>query len=202
MDILNDNSKVWENLPADIRQSIQMYLTARQFKNAILAKEKVIIPTTNPTSDAFIELFDSQLGGNITVRGDKYFNRMIPYIVNVAFACEVYLKLIIREQGVDISKWKAKDKHDIYKLYKCTNLGDECVKYLIKYKHDISMSYIEEEVEKISNAFIDWRYIYEHFEESMTIFTGFINVYCEFLDNYCASLLLIKYSYDVTKDVR
>ena len=61
----------FKNLDEETKKIINMYTTARQFKNAINNDEKLV------------------------VRNGIFINKIYPYIVNKSFACEIYLKIII-----------------------------------------------------------------------------------------------------------
>ena len=147
-----------------------MYITARQFKNAI--ENDSIIPT--PTNN--------------------FRNKIYPFIVNKSFSCEIYLKLILLYK-----KNKKVKIHSLKELSKDTGIDIEFKNHLYKNKFKISDEDFEECINSISNAFEEWRYIYE--KKDITIRNGFLNSYCNYLDDYCKSLLKEKCNIDVDKEL-
>lgn len=86
----------------------------------------------------------------------KYVESYIPYIVNISFACELYLKLILVYNKISISELKKKS-HSLKKLY---NLLTKEQKNRIYQSFKRPLIYnIEEEIDNIDMAFKDWRYI-------------------------------------------
>lgn len=103
---------------------------------------------------AFLEL--SKLGLNNHME-KVYVEGSIPYIVNMSFASELYLKLILIYNGKDISKLKNKEGHQLYNLY---NLLLEGQKKQIYNNFKKPMTYnIENELKDINTAFVGWRYL-------------------------------------------
>lgn len=179
-----------------------MYLTARQFKNAIDKNEMFLIPAKKNNVEENTVLV---LGGTftLTARGNKIMTRILPFLVNKSFACEVYLKLILLEENVNFNiLLKNYEKHNLFKLYNLTNVKEDCKNYLKNYDKKLSDDYINDEIKKISNVFMEWRYIYEHFNQENIVNSDFLNIFCEFLDEYSIKLIQDVYNYDVTKDIR
>lgn len=82
-----------------------------------------------------------------------------PAIVNAAFSCEVFLKLLLQHEGKDI--------HKIHKLNDLYAKLSEDIQMELKEKTILrygKWSDIWERpyLEQISNAFVEWRYSYEH----------------------------------------
>ena len=100
----------------------------------------------------------------------------IPAIVNAAFACELYIKSIL----VTTTK-----EHDLEILYsqldnekqsEIRSYVDKCFNGHPTYKFDTCLK-------RASNAFVDWRYIYED-EHSDGYMGCFINEYLEFFKHF------------------
>ena len=66
---------VFDNLSAEDKYLIRMYTTARQFRDAI-------------TPNEYLQFRNGQIR-----------NRVYPYVVNRAFSCELYLKMILCHAG-------------------------------------------------------------------------------------------------------
>ena len=136
----------------------------------------------------------------VTVRGKKIISKQTPFIVNKSFACEIYLKIILLENNIDFKDLKGINGHKISKLYSKTNsdfksnLYDEmCLK---------NFTNIEDKIENISEAFINWRYIYEKYEKIDPLDFMFLDELCNYLDAKAKELILKNYNYDVNKDIR
>lgn len=200
---MSENSIVYDQLCFEYKKNIQMYLTARQFKNAIFDDEVFIIPAKNGVFDISKIDFDGLFKPKF--KGDKFANRIMPYIVNKSFACEVYLKLILILFNVDVSDLKAKEKHNLYNLYKKMPNDFKSAFFKSYFKEsdsEVSEAFLEEEIKKVSNAFIGWRYVYETIENGSSINSGFLIWFCDKLDLYSKSLIKDKYKYDVDFDIR
>ena len=154
----------------EINKVKYMYVTARQFKNAIEWKELVPTPKNN------------------------FRNKIYPYIVNKSFACEIYLKLLLL-----IKEERENKTHNLKKLSKDTNMDIEFKKYLINNKLTLTDEEFEEYLSSISNAFEEWRYIYE--KKDIKIMHGFLNSYCNYLDEYCKKIMKDLYNIDVDKEL-
>lgn len=151
---------------------IKMYCSARQFRNAI----------------KFEDILEIENG--------IFQNRVFPYIVNCAFSCEVYLKMIIKSNGASFDKMhKIKDLLDLaghrelFELYFFERNGTT---------GDVDdISRLENDLESISNAFTNWRYIYERDCETAAVGTlRFLN---DYLDQTCKAIIESKYNVDMDK---
>lgn len=109
-----------------------------------------------------------------------------PASVNSAFACEVFLKSLLLSYGVP-----ARKKHRLKELYETL---PEDVKEWIKYYTLIhcgggwkdALGF--DQLEKISDAFVKWRYSYEYVPDktcSMQINIGFLNAFRNSLREAC-----------------
>lgn len=148
-----------------------MYIVARQFKNVIECKE--FIPTSK----------------------NNLRSKTFPFIVNKAFACEIYLKLILKAQ----KDKEEKDEHNLNNLAKEIAIDIEFKKYLLLNRLQLSDQEFEEYLNNISNAFIIWRYIYE--KKNIKIMIGFLNSFCNFLDEYCKKLIKDNCNIDIDKEI-
>lgn len=185
------------------KRIVEMYITARQFKNAILEEEMIILPSQQ---NIFKEGAILNWGGTkVTFRGNKTIVRIYPFVVNKSFACEVYLKLLLIEEEFDFKTLKHFELHNISRLFE--NIDDifkqEFYKYFNnKYGEEASKEFLEKEIENISDVFKEWRYIYEKINQENIVNNGFLNAFCDFLDRYCHKIILSKYNYDVDKNMR
>ena len=115
-----------------------------------------------------------------------------PMIINYAFACEVFLKTLL----------------EAYQLPQCQShkLNELFQKLPEKVQLDIE-SELEKKVgaltdawgysllEQVSNAFVEWRYIYEKFPSQISsaiINTGYLTSLCEVLRNKCCMSIFHK----------
>ena len=112
-----------------------------------------------------------------------------PATVNSAFACEVFLKAILRFYDIPVGK-----KHKIKKLY---DLLPERIQEWMKnevtkgYERMWYDSFGRELLENISDAFVEWRYIYEHdWSKSSVIHmeTAFLTTFRNALREACCQL--------------
>lgn len=80
---------VFDLVSMDDRYLINMYTTARQFRNAVKPSEKIVF-----TKNGMI-------------------NKVFPFVANRSLSCEIYLKLIIKNNGFD-----CRDEHRLKELLK------------------------------------------------------------------------------------
>lgn len=111
-----------------------------------------------------------------------------PAIVNAAFSCEVFLKLLIQHEGKDT--YKTHKLNDLYaKLSKDTQeeLEKKTILRYGKWRNVWGIPYLEQ----ISDAFKKWRYSYEHNwtkSASMQIEVGFLIAFKDSLKEICAGI--------------
>ena len=196
--------KIWNKIPIESRKHIHMYITARQFKNAVLINEMLTVPAL---SNNLPENTEISFGGLITAKasGNKIVSKFFPFMVNKSFSCEIYLKYILTESNINFKDLKGKKGHDLWLLYdrlftNNSNINDMFIEYINKYTKSIID--IEKEIKDISNVFESWRYIYEKYDEAQQINHGFLDMFCNFLDVYCMAIIKTKYNYDINKDIR
>ena len=115
----------------------------------------------------------------------RAYPTIIACITNKALACELFLKSIIIMNTKQLP-----NGHRIKDLVKEADIFEELKLMLNKYN-------LEDEINKISNAFIEWRYIYEINEA--TIFSGFLNDLCDTLEKVTRERILKIYNLDMLK---
>ena len=217
----NDKKNIsFNELNDDEKCRIMMYRTARQFKNSVPLQEMTIIPSKigdwveycnitinsiklqdiitkyNLIDNSPVKLNDLAM---ITARGDKFISKQIPFVVNNSFACELYLKLILLESNIDFKDLKGRNGHNLWKLY---NKAKSILKNDLD-ENDSFKDYVDFEckIKNISEAFIDWRYVYEKSEEIASLDFIFLDNFCTYLDKKTKHLILINHGYNVEKDI-
>lgn len=102
---------------------------------------------------AFYELAEC---GRKNIPEQKHVESYIPYIVNMCFCTELFLKLLLIENDKSIDELR-KISHNLHNLYDALS---EDYKNTIYYSFKRPMIYsIEKELSEIQNAFVDWRYL-------------------------------------------
>ena len=188
---------------------INMYTVARQFKNAVLINEMISLPDN--INGLNIKLLGGQMNFHVfSTNGNKMKMKIYPFLVNKAFACEIYLKLILEYENENlnelykIKKIKGSDKHNLLILLNLIrlNIKEFIVSNITKNipNYDINVSILDEKIKCISSVFYDWRYIYEKGSKSVDFV--FLNFFCDLLDAYTKNLIYASYNYDVDKDMR
>ena len=136
-------------------------------------------------ADDFFEAYKRCIyGKNPKVEGGctQYSVVNIPAIVNAAFACELYMKSLIKEK-------ENKQGHDLKELFdKLTNETQEQIKQFVNEKLETQPFYsFDTLLDLAKNAFVEWRYIFE--EEHTDGFMGcFINEYLMFFEYFVTAL--------------
>lgn len=113
-----------------------------------------------------------------------------PIAINSAFACEVFLKAMLKYQESETPK-----SHKLRELYNA--LPDELQERI---KQDVSGGYSDmwrnawgrDYLDEISNAFVEWRYSYEHDwskSGTMHIDIGFLNRFRDALREACCQVV-------------
>ena len=98
---------------------------------------------------------------------------VLPAIVNTAFACELYLKSLLKNTTG-------------HKLEDLFNAQDDIVKQFVKetiIKNNLSYTdtLFEEKLKNISNSFVNWRYFYETDKSGNTIDIDFLKTFANAL---------------------
>lgn len=113
---------------------------------------------------------------------------LVPVGVNSAFACEVFLKILLKIHNVDNKK-----SHNLKSLFEL--LPDKLknsIKTHLQNCHLWKDALGQENLDIISNAFNSWRYIYEHdFRNGGTVWIdcGFLNIFRDLLREICCKQL-------------
>lgn len=97
----------------------------------------------------------------------------IPAIVLLAFACEVYIKFIVISRNNNVNK-----SHSLSDLFH--GLPIEIQTEII---NSTNTKNFESALTEISSTFIDWRYIYEKFDQVNSININFLYHFCDKLRN-------------------
>ena len=122
-----------------------------------------------------------------------------PVTINSAFACEVFLKAILKHQDIKSTK-----SHKLRDLYEALPL--ELKEWI---KNEVSGGYPDMwtnlYLDNISNAFVKWRYNYEHDWRkdgcTMHIEVGFLNRFRDTLREICCRMFF-GIAWDEYKEVR
>ena len=122
-----------------------------------------------------------------------------PAVVNSAFACEVYIKALLQFYDIRfMNLLPPKERHEIKKLYGLLpEESEEWIKQrtLDCYGGALKNAFGLEQLDDISDAFIDWRYSYEIVgtkRASMQINIGFLTVFRNALREVCCRLFFGK----------
>jgi hypothetical protein len=96
-----------------------------------------------------------------------------PAVVNSAFACEVYLKALLKYYDIPVKK-----EHRLKELYELLpEKAREWIKLTVTNYYGQWSDWLGRELlENISNAFTDWRYSYES-DRLMSIYHGFLTTF-------------------------
>ena len=155
----------FDSLDKEDKKIISMYTTARQFKNAI-NKEEILV-----------------------MKKGVFTNKIYPYIVNTAFACEIYLKILILINGEAYGK-----VHTLKDLYIKSKICKEFENYVMENTKNLNIKYnkekLDDDITLISDAFVEWRYVFE--SEELYIPNGFLGIFCAYLDDVCVRKILEK----------
>ena len=108
-----------------------------------------------------------------------------PSIVNSAFACEIFLKALLLYHDVIINK-----EHNLKSLFEM--LPERVREYIIStVKYNTGRQWESvwgfDPVERISNAFVEWRYCYEY-HHHMEMDISFLEAFRNALRNSCSQL--------------
>lgn len=105
---------------------------------------------------------------------------LFPFVVNLTFACELYLKSIMMSISEDNEFVKT---HDLLILF--NNLGDDKIK-------DMLQKSFEEQGEDLliflvhhKNHFIDFRYAFEENDKKLCVFSTDLGNFAKCLRDYC-----------------
>ena len=200
---MDNNTKVFEKMSNENKKIIQMYLTARQFKNSIFEDEIFILPISKNNNKCGKIKIDNLT--TLYFNGNKYVTRIIPYIVNKSFACELYLKLILALFNINYNDLQTRMKHSLFELYNKLPSNSKNIifnLYLKGSNQSNSIDFFENEIKKIEYVFMNWRYIHETIDRENTIDSGFLTWFSDVLDKYAIYLIKFELQYDVNLDIR
>ena len=137
-------------------------------------------------ANAFFELAEY---GRINIPEQEYLESYIPYIVNMTFATELYLKLLLIHNGKTINNVKSLS-HNIYNLYSELETPQKTQIYE-SFKRPLIYS-IDDELKQINTAFQDWRYLVLNKANNKVGCSGyklyFIKEFNEILQNMCKDI--------------
>ena len=121
------------------------------------------------------------------INGDNFPNghqeimvqNFIPEIVLKAFSCELFLKSLIKNDNI-------KKIHKLDELFECLNKDDkdtirESIIQFKSQKDSYTNDNFNSDLERVANAFVDWRYFYE---KPRSINIEFLNVLFIILREY------------------
>lgn len=111
-----------------------------------------------------------------------------PAVVNSAFACEVFLKALLKYNDISVKK-----EHRLKELYEyLPEKPREWIRLtVIDHYGQWSDCFGRDYLENISNAFTDWRYSYES-DRLMSIYHGFLTTFRNTLREACCQLFFQK----------
>lgn len=136
---------------------------------------------------AFYELAEY---GRLNIPEKKNVESFIPYIVNMTFAVELYLKLLLIDNGNSIDAVK-KIGHELSALYETLTQSQKDMIYQ-SFKRPLVYS-IPVELQKINTAFVDWRYLVLNnangSRKKLQVAPYFIKEFSEILSEMCATIL-------------
>ena len=138
-------------------------------------------------ANAFYELAEC---GRKNIPESKAIETYIPYIVNMTFAIELFLKLLLVNNGKTVDELK-NIGHNLYSLY---NALEDNQKQEIYQNFKRPLVYkIPEEINSIAFAFPDWRYLVlnkaNHNGKKLCVKPFFIKELAEVLSVMCQTAL-------------
>ena len=123
----------------------------------------------------------------------------IPNFVNMAFACELYLKAILQQKtgsyprGHDLESLYNKVIANINEIDFLMILGEEIGKGFIDIKVSTNVTMAKYQLQQMlnrhKNLFEDWRYIFENPPEKPYSVDGTLRAFAEALKRYSESLI-------------
>lgn len=122
--------------------------------------------------------------GAAIVVNSRLYPTIIASVVNEVFACELFLKSMIMIKTGE----KSIKKHKLLELYDLLNI-ETIEKSLLK-KYDF-----KEELQKISDSFVTWRYCYEY--DTIVINRGFVFELCNVSEKDNKKIILKEYSLEM-----
>ena len=138
---------------------------------------------------AFYELAEC---GREHIPERKYVESYIPYIVNMTFCTELYLKLLLVDNGKSIDEVK-KLSHNLCKLYEALE-QEQRDKIHSSFKRPLIYQ-IAKEIENMSLAFQEWRYLVldkaNNNKKQLRVKPYFIKELNEVLEKMCKEIVVV-----------
>ena len=125
------------------------------------------------------------------------FTLAVPALVNGSFACELFLKALLQNEGVDLKELKGRDGHTLNSLFeKLRNKNSElAVNILTITAHCLSVkghTYNEDalmkDLDTISYLFTEMRYFYEGKTGEKAYHIDFLEAFMAALESMCEVL--------------
>ena len=136
---------------------------------------------------AFVNLAEC---GRLNIPEQKNIESHIPYIVNMSFAAELYLKLLLINNGKTIKELMSIG-HKLCDLYEALDQVQKDAIYQ-SFKRPLFYS-IPDELKKVNTAFADWRYLIldraNNRQKKMQFAPYFIKEFNEVLAELCRTVL-------------
>ncbi len=101
---------------------------------------------------------------------------LFPFVVNITFACELYLKSIMMSISEDNEFVKT---HDLLILF--NNLGDDKIKDMLQKSFEEQGKDLLIFLEQHKNHFIDFRYAFEDNDKQLSVFSTDLGIFANSL---------------------
>ncbi len=108
---------------------------------------------------------------------------LFPFVVNITFACELYLKSIMMSISEDNEFVKT---HDLLILF--NNLGDDKIKDMLQKSFEEQGKDLLIFLVHHKNHFIDFRYAFEDNDKQLSVFSTDLGNFAKCLRDYCLAL--------------
>ena len=116
------------------------------------------------------------------VENSHFMGYGTPYIVNSAFACEVFIKLLLAKNNIIKKEHKLKNLFDDLPVNVQESIKQNVLEHYIGWRNVLGLDYLEQ----ISNAFVDWRYGYESIGV-LSCDIGFLDAFRNALREQCTN---------------
>lgn len=108
---------------------------------------------------------------------------LFPFVVNLTFACELYLKSIMMSISENNEFMKT---HDLNILFE--NLGNDKIKDVLQKSFEEKGKKLSDFLEQHKNHFIDFRYAFEENDKKLCVFSTDLGNFANCLRDYCLAL--------------
>lgn len=109
---------------------------------------------------------------------------LFPFVVNITFACELYLKSIMMSISEDNEFVKT---HDLLILF--NNLGDDKIKDMLQKSFEEQGKDLLIFLEHHKNHFIDFRYAFEDNDKQLSVFSTDLGNFAKCLRKICLEMV-------------